>query len=67
MSERTRLLINRAAVRDKALAVLASRRAHLAAKMTRVGAQFYVDAEAALVRFIEARIESMPSAGKTIR
>lgn len=60
-------LLNRTAVRSKALATLAQRRPHLAAKFTRVSGEFLLAMEGALIVAIENRIQSMPSCGKTIR
>jgi hypothetical protein len=60
-------LLNRTAMRDKALAVLAATRPHLAAKLTRVSGQFYERAQAAVTVWLENHIEKMPSVGKTIK
>lgn len=66
MTTKTRLL-NRSAVRDKALAVLANTRPHLAGKMTRVSGEFYMRLEAWLVMRLELYVRDMPSVGKTLR
>lgn len=66
MITKTRLL-NQSAVREKTLAVLASRRPHLAAKFTRVSGEFFIGMEAALTNAIEDHIINMPTSGKTIR
>lgn len=60
-------LLNRKAVRSKALATLAHRRPHLAAKFTRVSSDFFQAVEGALIVAIENRIQSMPTCGKTIK
>lgn len=60
-------LINRAAVREKALATLARDRAHLVEKFTRVSDDFFTAIEAEVVIAIEKRIQFMPSCGKTLR
>jgi hypothetical protein len=60
-------LINRSAVREKALAVLQYKRPHLAAKFTRVGSEFFQAIEGHVIYAIEQRIESMPTSGKTLR
>lgn len=65
MDQKTKL-INRSAVRDLALHVLAVNRPHLAGKLTRVSGDFYVQAEAYLSNWIAARINNHPSVGKTI-
>jgi len=59
-------LINRAAVREKAMAVIATKRPALSTKFTRVSGRFYRKAQAAVENFIEDYIERMPSAGKTL-
>lgn len=60
-------LINRTHVRDKALAVLAAERPHLAPKLTRVSGEFFARAEACLTNFIVAQVRSAPSVGKTLK
>jgi hypothetical protein len=60
-------LINRAAVRSKALAILAHRRPHLTAKFTRVSGKLYIAAQAALDAWLDRHVQDMPSKGKTIR
>jgi len=55
-------LINKAKVRAFALAC-ASKRAH---KFTRVGADFYLQAEVALKAWIMSRVNSAPSKGQTL-
>lgn len=66
MHSKTKLL-NRSAVRDKALAVLKDRRSHLADKFTRVGSSFFEAIEAQVTIAIENRILTAPSVGKTLR
>jgi hypothetical protein len=60
-------LLNRVAVRDYTLATLAEKRPDLAAKFTRISANFYAKAQGYLANWIDRTIETMPSAGKTIR
>ncbi len=58
---RTRL-ISRKHVKDFALA-MAANRSH---QFTRVGAEFFIKAEANLKEFIRSYVRSLPSKGKTI-
>ena len=67
MNNPTTRLINRAAVREKALAVIALKRPGLTGKMRRVSSKFYLKAQAALENFLDDYIERMPSAGRTLR
>lgn len=66
MTTKTRLL-NRSAVRDKALAVLAHERPHLAAKFTRISGDFFARMEGQLIYAMENYIRAMPSVGKTLK
>ena len=56
------MLINKKAVKDFAL-LIAKTRAH---RFERVGAEFYVQCEANLKRFIHDTVKRLPSKGKTI-
>jgi hypothetical protein len=65
MNNKTRL-INRAAVRDFALACLPRIRPGLVGKLTRVSGKFYERAQAGLTLWIEGEIAAHPSRSKTI-
>lgn len=60
-------LINRSAVREKSLALLAQNRPHLADKFTRVSEDYFVRIEGYLVYAIAKYLEVMPTSGKTLR
>lgn len=60
-------LLNRAGLRAHAFAALTDKRPALAGKMTRISAGFYLRAQRYLAAWIDRTIETMPSAGKTIR
>jgi hypothetical protein len=66
MTTKTRLL-NRSAVREFALAVLARDRAHLAGKLTRISPAFYERLEVRLRVAVTEVIGTLPTTGKTIR
>src|ERR1017187_7802470 len=65
MKTNTRLL-NRSACRSYALALIASRRAHLAGKITRVSGRYLVRLQGHLMALMQREIDAMPSKGKTL-
>lgn len=59
-------LLNRSAVREKTLALLAEKRPALVAKKTRIAGSFYLRMQGHLSNAIAKYLEAMPSSGKTI-
>jgi len=65
MKPNTRLL-NRSACRSYALALIASRRVHLAGKITRVSSRYLVRLQGRLMALMQREIDAMPSKGRTL-
>ncbi len=60
-------LIHRVAVRETLMAIIAERRPHLAGKFTEVSASLYLGAHSAVISWLEQKVDSLPTTGKTIR
>lgn len=60
-------LINRTAVRELALAILAHERPHLAAKFTQVSSNFLDTVEEKLKAVIVREVMAAPTNGRTLR